>query len=234
VSDENPTEATKPGETPASTKDQPQAALSDEGAGDNAASPSSASEDKAGMTSADADDDAKSADSRGKPDDDAKKAVESKKDAPGEPASTSEDGKNSKAPNAKKEPETWTNTFIWIGVIVLALGIELFIYGHDGRIQVCVGIDKLTDYAIRNEPRTKENAVKHPFCAERLNLGMWSSSEKHSKAALTEACSAAARVVGAEHRQKCLRRDEPWTRFVETEHIMPWDSRLYRRLFWLD
>jgi hypothetical protein len=130
--------------------------------------------------------------------------------------------------------ETWTNTLIWALGILCLLGIELYVYGHDGDIEVCVGIDKLTDYAIRAEPRTKANATKHPFCAKRVNLGMWSKSDELADAALKEACGAASRVVGAEHRQKCIRRDDPWTRFVEKQQIPPWDPRLYRRILWLD
>lgn len=133
-----------------------------------------------------------------------------------------------------KKPETWINTLIWALGILAVLGVEIYIYGHDGDIEVCVGIEKLTDYSTRAEPRTKANASKHPFCAKRVNLGMWSDGEKQAEAALKEACAAASRVVGAEHRQKCLRRDDPWSRFVEKKQIPPWDPRLYRRLLWLD
>lgn len=126
------------------------------------------------------------------------------------------------------------STWVWVLGIFVILSVELYIYGYNGDIRVCVGVESLTDYGLRDEPRTQANAKHHPFCAERLNLGMWSSSAEQAQAALEDACSAAARVVGQERRQHCLRRDEPWTRFVEKHHVMPWDSRLYRRLLWLD
>jgi hypothetical protein len=150
-----------------------------------------------------------------------------KSDADSEP----KDAPKSAAPRKR---ETWTNTLLWALGILVVLGVEMYIYGHDGDIEVCVGIDKLTDYSIRTEPRSKANASKHPFCAKRVNLGMWNNGEELAEAALKEACGAASRVVGAEHRQKCLRRDDPWSRFVEKQHIAPWDPRLYRRLLWLD
>jgi hypothetical protein len=148
-----------------------------------------------------------------------------------EPAG-SERQRETEAP--KRKPETWTNTLLWLAGILLLLGIELYIYGHDGYVQVCVGIQEITKFELRHEVKTKANAKHHPFCAERMNLGMWSSSEEHGKAALEEACHSAARVVGMERKQHCLRNDDPWKRFVDTQQVMPWDPRFYRRLLWLD
>jgi hypothetical protein len=135
---------------------------------------------------------------------------------------------------SKRKPETWTNTLLWGAGILLVLGVELFVYGHDGYIQVCVGIKEITKFESRNEPKSKENARYHPFCAERMNLGMWTSSDEQSQDALKDACHAAARVVGMERKQDCIRNDDPWTRFVDIRQVMPWDPRLYRRLFWLE
>lgn len=154
----------------------------------------------------------------------------------GEPSSEAAhaDGDSASKTATAPRKETWTNTLLWLAGILVVLGIELYIYGHDGYIQVCVGIDQITKFEIRHEVKTKANAKYHPFCAERLNLGMWGSSDEHAKAALEQACHAAARVVGMERKQNCLRNDEPWKRFVVTEQVMPWDPRLYRRLLWLE
>lgn len=161
-------------------------------------------------------------------------ADEAEAKEPDDGAEAKDDKTQQAKSEAPKPRETWINTLVWaLGILVL-LGIEIYVYGHDGDIEVCVGIDKLTDYTIRAETRTKANATKHPFCAKRVNLGMWSKSDELADAALKEACGAASRVVGAEHRQKCIRRDDPWTRFVEKKQIPPWDPRLYRRLLWLD
>jgi hypothetical protein len=176
----------------------------------------------------------KSTQETAEPEKDAQETDAAEKLTENAPEKGAQDGDAAKTPGETDPPESWRNTILWAVGIAIILCAELFIYGHNGRIQVCVGVDTLTDYALRAEPRTKENAKKHPFCAERLNLGMWSSKDELSQAALNDACTAAARVVGQEHRQKCLRKDEPWTRFVEQEHVMPWDARLYRRLLWLD
>lgn len=161
-------------------------------------------------------------------------ADEAEAKEPDDGAEAKDDKTQQAKSEAPKPRETWINTLVWaLGILVL-LGIEIYVYGHNGDIEVCVGIDKLTDYTIRAETRTKANATKHPFCAKRVNLGMWSKGDELADAALKEACGAASRVVGAEHRQKCIRRDDPWTRFVEKKQIPPWDPRLYRRLLWLD
>lgn len=227
--DDSQPASAEPKATPAASA-EPEAAPS--------AEPSAASTASEGSESKSAKPDespaASDADSNRQESETAEKGV-SEKDAA--KAATAEKGsqESDAAPTPSKDPpESWRNTILWAVGIAAVLCVELFVYGHDGRIQVCVGVDTLTDYALRAEPRTKENAKKHPFCAERLNLGMWSSKDDLSQAALNDACTAAARIVGQEHRQKCLRKDEPWTRFVEKEHVMPWDSRLYRRLLWLD
>jgi hypothetical protein len=121
----------------------------------------------------------------------------------------------------------------WVVGILVILAVELFIYGHDGRIEVCVGIKDRTDFSLAGQPRTKENARKIPACAERMNLGMWGSSEARGKEALEQACKKATRFQ-AQQTTACLRNDGNWTRKVREEQIMPWDPRLYRRLLFLD
>ena len=118
-----------------------------------------------------------------------------------------------------------------IGVLLL---VELIIYGHDGHIQVCVGQKGITDFAMAGKPPTPKNIRKRPFCSERSNLGMWGKSAEQSEAALKHACGQAARYFGPKGRVACLRNDGKWTRQVTKEQIMPWDSRLYKRLLWLD
>jgi hypothetical protein len=209
VSDADVLEAAQPSSDGESPPSEPKATASEDSAesSENSTSQDDAESKDAGKSgSAEPEDDAKK---------DEKIGDESKKDE-------------------KDDPETWTNTIVWVFGIVLVLSIELFIYGHNGFLRVCVGVDTLTDYSLKAEPRTRENAKSHPFCAERLNLGMWTSSEELSKESLADACNGAARVVGQEHKQPCLRKDKPWTREVEMEQVMPWDPRLYRRLLFLE
>jgi hypothetical protein len=126
----------------------------------------------------------------------------------------------------------WESTWTWVVGIVALLCLELFIYGHDGHIRVCVGLQSLTDYSLLDKPRSELTVRQFPFCADRTNLGMYSSSEDAAQAALQESCNRAA-VLLKRDRLECLRRENGWTRQVTRTQVPPWDRRLYRQLFWL-
>lgn len=123
---------------------------------------------------------------------------------------------------------------LWVAGILVVLGVELFIYGHNGRIEVCVGLEGATDFSLIGKPRSPENFRSYPLCVERMNLGMWSSSEEQAQSALEAACSRATARGNPEAKQQCLRKENKWQRQVIKESIPPWDPRLYRRLLFLD
>lgn len=123
--------------------------------------------------------------------------------------------------------------WFWVAGIVLILGIELYVFGHNGEIEVCVGVEGVTDWAQKDQPRTAENFRKAPVCAQRVNLGMYPGTQEAAEAALNDACKRATMMqTGA--LQHCIRREKQWTRRVEKQQVPPWDPRLYRRLLWLD
>jgi hypothetical protein len=129
----------------------------------------------------------------------------------------------------KRDREFW----FWLAGILVVLSIEVFIYGHNGKIEVCVGKEGLTDWSLKDHARTPENFRRAPTCAHRMNLGMYEGTEEQSQAALRDAC-ARATVTNRLAMPDCLRRDKQWERKVEKTQIAPWDERLYRRMLWLD
>lgn len=137
-------------------------------------------------------------------------------------------------PSAGDEKNRKDKTFwIWVAGILFILGLELFIFGHDGKIEVCVGVEGVTEWALKDQARTPETFRKAPVCAERLNLGMYAGSQEAAEAALNEACKRAT-MLQRDALQDCIRRENKWTRQVNKQQVPPWDERLYRRLLWLD
>ncbi len=123
---------------------------------------------------------------------------------------------------------------IWVAAILLILGVELFIYGHNGRVEVCVGLEGVTDFSLVGQKRSPENFRKYPKCLERMNLGMWTSSEEVAREALNTICSRLTAKLEPEFKQQCIRKEGRFDRVVVKENIPPWDPRLYRQLLFLD
>lgn len=151
---------------------------------------------------------------------------------PADEAATSGDPatRSDTAPQEKPRDKTF---WLWVVGIASILAVELYVYGHNGQIEVCVGIEGVTDFAERNQPRNAANFRSAPQCSRRLNLGMYEGTQELSQAALQEAC-ARATVQNRDAMPDCLRRDKKWTRQVYKEQVPPWDPRLYRKLLWID
>jgi hypothetical protein len=137
------------------------------------------------------------------------------------------------AESPKPAPKKSIPAYVWGGVIVLLLSLELFAYGHNGNIRVCVGRKGITDFEQLDKPRKGNIASGYPFCVESLNLGMYSRSDEVAKGALDVACSRAATLLRGE-KSECIRKDKDWIRKVDKSTIPPWDPRFYRRLFFLE
>lgn len=138
-----------------------------------------------------------------------------------------------KTQTATEERGSNRSTLIWVVGMAALLALELFIYGHNGRIQVCVGLEGITKYELLSQPRAEHPIVQYPICSERVNLGMFSRSDEAAEHALMEACTRAAGLL-RQDRLECIRREQRWNRKVVKEQILPWDPRMYRRLLWLD
>jgi hypothetical protein len=160
-------------------------------------------------------------------------------DAPGESSADADatDDETSEEEPVKPAEEGGTNDrrgfWLWVVGVAIILAVELFIYGHNGRIEVCVGVEGFTDWALKGKPRTPDNFRRAPMCAERMNLGMYSSSQDAAEAALDDACRRATRL-NQNSLPACHRRDKKWTRQVTKDQVPPWDERLYKRLLWME
>lgn len=135
----------------------------------------------------------------------------------------------SDASAAKRKSPLWW----WVLGIACVLGVELFVYGHNGWVRVCVGLEGVTDLTLIDRPKHRDGMKGFPICAEQLNLGMYSRSGDAAQEALEQACSRGAPLLHG-IKQECLRKEHGWVRRVDKSNIMPWDERLYRRLFFLD
>jgi IS1 family transposase len=134
---------------------------------------------------------------------------------------------------AEAKPAEKKKRGYWLWVVLVLLAAELVVYGHSGRIEVCVGLDGATDFSLKNQARTKENFRSVPQCADRLNVGMYDHAEDQARSALQDACGRAT-MVNKKEFTNCVNRSNKWTRQVTKDQIYPWDKRFYRRLFWLD
>ena len=149
-------------------------------------------------------------------------------------ASEADAGASTSAPHKQdSEKKGRATTWAWVVGIVTILAAELYVYGHDGWIRVCIGKEGKTDFTLLDKPRQPGSSGPFPICAERLNLGMYSNGDDIAREALEHACFRGATLMGGDQRD-CIRKDEGWTRRVDKQHIPPWDRRLYRRLLFLD
>lgn len=121
----------------------------------------------------------------------------------------------------------------WLLGIACVLGAELYVYGHDGWVRVCVGLQGVTDLNLMDRPKASERMHGFPICAEQSNLGMYSRSDDAARDALEVACARGASLLHGD-KQACLRKENRWIRRVDKASIPPWDERLYKRLLFLD
>lgn len=134
---------------------------------------------------------------------------------------------------AKPPPRKGISGVAWALLILTLLAAELYAYGHNGEVRVCVGRKGLTDFTQLDKPRQGNLAAGYPFCVESLNLGMYSRSDDVAKEALDVACARASALLRGE-KSECIRRDKDWIRRVDKTSIPPWDPRLYKRLFFIE
>ena len=144
------------------------------------------------------------------------------------------EGGGTSSPSVKQGPEKGrSNVWLWVVGIASILALELYVYGHNGWIRVCVGQEGVTDFAALDAPRTQRRAAGFPVCMERLNLGMYSNGDEVARDALEQVCARGATLMGGDQRD-CIRKEKGWIRRVDKQHVPPWDKRLYRRLLFLD
>ncbi len=177
------------------------------------------------------DDDAEEA-SAGSDDDDAEEAsAESDDDA--EEASADEDadrGRDQARKDRGQAAERKTSK-LWWALPILML-VEFYMYGHNGRLEICVGKDGDTDFSLVGQERTDENRWKFPRCETRLNLGLRSEREARVEEGIKVACRGATIFRHQGEAKACVSGDKGWIHQVEGHFVPPWDKAYYQHLFW--
>ncbi|MCX4239290.1 hypothetical protein [Paraliomyxa miuraensis] len=120
---------------------------------------------------------------------------------------------------------------LWWALPVLLVA-ELYVYGHAGRLQVCVGKEGETDFALVGQERTDANRWKFPRCETRDNLGLRSQRDAQLEDATKAACRGATVFRHQGEAKACMAQEQGWQHQVEDHFVPPWDPAYYRHLFW--
>jgi len=120
---------------------------------------------------------------------------------------------------------------LWWALPILML-VEFYVYGHNGRLEVCVGKEGDTDFSLVGAERTDENRWKFPRCETRLNLGLRSERELRVEEATKVACRGATIFRHQGEGKACVAGEKGWVHQVEGHFVPPWDPAYYQHLFW--
>jgi hypothetical protein len=120
---------------------------------------------------------------------------------------------------------------LWWALPILMV-VEFYVYGHDGRLEVCVGKEADTDFSLVGQERTDENRWKFPRCETRENLGLRSQHDAKVAEGLEVACRGATIFRHQGEAKACVAGEQGWEHRVEGHFVPPWDPAYYRHLFW--
>lgn len=120
---------------------------------------------------------------------------------------------------------------LWWALPILML-VEFYVYGHDGRLEICVGKEGDTDFSLVGQERTDANRWKFPRCETRENLGLRSQQEERVKEGLEAACRGATIFRHQGQAKACIAGEQGWQHRVQGRFVPPWDPAYYRHLFW--
>ena len=110
--------------------------------------------------------------------------------------------------------------------------IEFYVYGHNGRLEICVGKEGDTDFSLVGQERTDANRWKFPRCETRENLGLRSQHDAKVKEGIEAACRGATIFRHQGEAKVCVAGEQGWQHRVEGRFVPPWDPAYYRHLFW--
>jgi hypothetical protein len=120
---------------------------------------------------------------------------------------------------------------LWWALPILMV-VEFYVYGHDGRLEICVGKEADTDFSLVGQERTDENRWKFPRCETRENLGLRSQHDAKVAEGLEAACRGATIFRHQGEAKACVAGEQGWQHRVEGHFVPPWDPAYYRHLFW--
>lgn len=147
-----------------------------------------------------------------------------------EPAAAAAAAKAS-TPKPAAPPARRRASRLWWALPVLMV-VEFYVYGHDGRLEICVGKEADTDFSLVGQERTDENRWKFPRCETRENLGLRSQHDAKVAEGLEVACRGATIFRHQGQAKACVAGEEGWQHRVEGHFVPPWDPSYYRHLFW--
>ncbi len=110
--------------------------------------------------------------------------------------------------------------------------IEFWVYGRRGYVEVCVGKQGETDFALRDAPRTDDNRWKFPRCEQRTNLGLVSKYDEVTTEATAAACRGATVFRNQGQGKQCVAGEDGWEHRVQSRHTPPWHPAFFEHLFW--
>jgi hypothetical protein len=120
---------------------------------------------------------------------------------------------------------------LWWALPVLMV-VEFYVYGHNGRLEICVGKEGDTDFSLVGQERTDDNRWKFPRCETRENLGLRSQYDEAVKEGIEAACRGATIFRHQGQAKACAAGEQGWQHRVEGHFVPPWDPAYYRHLFW--
>jgi len=133
---------------------------------------------------------------------------------------------------AKAEVRAQRRVIRWWWFLLAALVIEFWLYGRRGHIEVCVGKDGETDFALVGQERTDENRWQFPRCEQRSNLGLTSHFDEATEEATRVACRGATIFRHQGETKVCVAADKGWVHRIEVSHCPPWHGHFFEHLFW--
>lgn len=120
----------------------------------------------------------------------------------------------------------------WWWILPAAAVVEFWVYGYRGHVEVCVGKQGQTDFALIGKERTDENRWRFPRCEERLNLGLRSHYDERVDEAVRVACRGATIFRNQGEMDICVDGKDGWEVRIETSQCPPWHAHYYEHLFW--
>lgn len=122
-------------------------------------------------------------------------------------------------------------SWLWWALPVLMV-VEFYAYGRGGRLEICVGKQGETDFALVGQARTDDNRWKFPRCETRENLGLRSQYDAKVAEGIEVACRGATVFRHQGEAKACVAGEQGWEHRVESHFVPPWDPAYYRHLFW--
>lgn len=117
-------------------------------------------------------------------------------------------------------------------LLPIAMVVEFYAYGHDGRLEICVGKRGEVDFELLGQERTDDNRWQFPRCETRDNLGLRDREDELVPEAIALACRGATIFRNRGEAKECVAGEKDWEHRVERSFVPPWDPAYYRHLFW--